>query len=183
MILRRFSVALVIAAAALVAAAPAALAHADLESSDPAEGSSLTAAPQQIQLKFETAVTLPADPVKVTGPAGASWTVGKATVSGQTVTAPVQATGPAGAYTINWTVIASDGDEVHGEVHFSLTATAQPSSTTPAPAPASAPASQAAAQTTQDATGSSAWIWIVIVVVVVVILGGFAFVRSRRSPR
>ena len=189
MILRRMSASLVLAAAALLAAAPPALAHSKLESSDPAEGASLATAPSQVQLKFAEAVTLPADPIQVTGPAGAKWTVGKPTITGATVTAPVQATGPAGAYVLTFKVIADDGDQATGTVHFTLTAgavasssSAAPSSPSAAAAPTSAPASPAAAsRPSEDSGGFPVWGWIVIAIVVVAALGGLVALRSRRS--
>jgi hypothetical protein len=179
MVLRRITASLVLAVAALMAAAPPALAHTELESSDPAEGASLATAPQQVQLKFAEAVTLPADPIQVSGPGGATWTVGKATVAGAVVTAPVQAGGPAGAYVVNWKVIADDGDEVKGALHFTLTTGSEPSTTSAAPSPA--PSSVAAAATNQDSGGFPVWAWIVIAVVVVAVLGGVVASRFRRS--
>lgn len=83
----------------LVGATPA-FAHTKLESSDPAEGASLSAAPTQVRLTFAEAVTLPEAPIDVTGPDGSSWTVGAATIAGPAVTAPVEATGPAGRYAV-----------------------------------------------------------------------------------
>ena len=71
---------------------------------------SLGAPPAQVSLTFGEAVRLPPNPIRVTGPGGAVWTVGKAAVTDATVTAPVTATGPAGAYTLAWQVISDDGD-------------------------------------------------------------------------
>jgi methionine-rich copper-binding protein CopC len=67
-------------------------------------------------LTFAEAVAVAADPIRVTGPDGAGWTVGAAKVSGATVTAPVEPTGPTGAYTVDWSVISDDGDAVKGAV-------------------------------------------------------------------
>jgi methionine-rich copper-binding protein CopC len=86
--------------------APAALAHASLQKSTPAAGASLAAPPAEVSLTFGEAVRLPASPIRVAGPDGAVWTVGKATVTDATVTAPVTATGPAGPYTLTWQVIS-----------------------------------------------------------------------------
>ncbi|MEU4525179.1 copper resistance protein CopC [Amycolatopsis sp. NPDC024027] len=64
----------------LLTAGPAS-AHTELESSSPAEGASLAAAPSKIELIFEEPVTLQPDPISVTGPDGAKWMVGTAAVS------------------------------------------------------------------------------------------------------
>ena len=119
--------------------APAALAHTSLQKSTPAAGASLAAPPAEVSLTFGEAVRLPASPIRVAGPGGAVWTVGKATVTGATVTAPVAATGPAGAYTLTWQVISDDGDTIRGTVRFTLTAPAAP-----VVAPASPPGTVAA---------------------------------------
>ncbi|WAL67366.1 copper resistance protein CopC [Amycolatopsis cynarae] len=184
MLLRRLSVSLVLAVAALVAAAPAAMAHTELESSDPADGASLSAAPQQVRLKFGEAVTLPADPVRVTGPGGARWTVGKATVDGSTVTAPVRADGPAGAYVLDYTVVSDDGDQVKGSVRFTLTTAAGTSSGAPSSSSAAAVTSTAVSAADQTAGESSrfpAWAWIALAVAVVAVVAGVVAGRTRRS--
>jgi methionine-rich copper-binding protein CopC len=184
MVLKRLSALLVLVVAALLAAASPAMAHAELESSDPSEGASLASAPKQVQLKFGDTVTLPADPIKVTGPGGATWTIGKATIAGSVVTAPVEATGPAGAYVLSWTVIADDGDNAKGELHFSLQTGSEPSSSSAAAAPTSAasqPSPSAAAAATQDSGGFPLWAWILVIVVVVAVVGGLVASRFRRS--
>ncbi|HKS48722.1 MAG TPA: copper resistance CopC family protein [Amycolatopsis sp.] len=188
MMLRRISAALALTGLAMVAAPFPALAHTELDSSDPAEGASLAAAPTQVRLKFAEAVTLPADPILVTGPGGAKWTVGKASTAGPVVSAPVEATGPAGPYVLDYTVISDDGDQVKGTVHFTLTAaagassSAATSSAAPSNAPSTAPASPSpTAQASQPSSGFPAWAWILVVVVVAVVVGGLLVARSRRS--
>ena len=99
---RRLGGALALAGLAVCATAVPAVAHTELQSSDPVEGASLAAAPTSIKLTFGEAVTVPKDPIQVTGPDGAKWTVGTVTLTGPVVSAPVQATGPAGAYTVSY---------------------------------------------------------------------------------
>jgi copper resistance protein C len=195
--LRRIGAALLAAGLALVLSATPALAHTELRGSDPAAGAALTGPPQQIQLTFTEAVTLPDNPVTVTGPDGSRWTIGTANVAGAVVTAPVQPVGPAGDYVINYKVIADDGDEVTGTVGFSLTAavappTTPPASTTTAPPTTTPPA--ATTSTTEPATpqagdttdrgGVPVWVWIIAAILLLV--GGALVVlrlaRSKSSP-
>jgi copper resistance protein C len=68
----RCLLAILLVGAACVLTATPALAHARLKSSNPAEGASLAAAPTAISLTFAEAVTVAADPIRVTGPDGAS---------------------------------------------------------------------------------------------------------------
>ena len=191
MVFRRLSVSLALAGAlvtALVATAPAALAHTTLQSSDPAEGAALSTAPTQVTLKFGGTFTLPADPVEVTGPDGAKWTVGQATVTGRTLTAPVQPSGPAGAYVLTYRITAADGDPLTGRVTFSLTTPATTPTSSAAPsaasaAPAAAPATTQVPQAADSSGGGfPVWAWIVIAVGVVAAVVAFA-VRGRRSAR
>ncbi|SEF20896.1 hypothetical protein SAMN05421837_101603 [Amycolatopsis pretoriensis] len=164
----------------LVVLAGPATAHTDLASSSPAEGASLTAAPSEVKLTFEEPVTLPPEAIKVTGRDGTAWTVGTPTVAGAVVTAPVTPSGPAQAYTLTWKVIAKDGDNLTGTVHFTLAATAP--ATTSAPAPATAAQAQAPAPAAV-ATGIPGWIWVVVAIagLLAVIVVGLRQLLGRRK--
>jgi methionine-rich copper-binding protein CopC len=191
--IRRICVSLAIAGVALVAVATPALAHAGLKSSNPAEGASLATAPTEIQLTFSEIVSPSPDAVKVTGPDGTQWTVGKSTTVNATLTAPVQPAGPAGNYTITYTVKSADGDTVSGAVHFTLATAVAPSSTAPPSSTTTAAASSAAAPATSsptpapqadnvgDSGGVPAWIWMLIAVVVITAIVSGLVARFRRS--
>ncbi len=174
--------------------APAALAHTSLQKSTPAAGASLAAPPAEVSLTFGEAVRLPASPIRVAGPGGAVWTVGKATVTGATVTAPVTATGPAGAYTLTWQVISDDGDTIRGTVRFTLTAPAAPViapasppgtvAATPPPATAATPAAvpSAPAAPAADEGGVPGWLWALGGAAVLAVAAGVVVARRARQP-
>ena len=175
--------------------APAALAHTSLQKSTPAAGASLAAPPAEVSLTFGEAVRLPASPIRVAGPGGAVWTVGKATVTGATVTAPVTATGPAGAYTLTWQVISDDGDTIRGTVRFTLTAPAAPvvapasppGTVAAAPPPATAAATPAAvpsgpAAPAADEGGVPGWLWALGGAAVLAVAAGAVVARRARQP-
>jgi copper resistance protein C len=171
----------------LLTAVPA-VAQTALTGSDPAEGASLSSAPEKVTLTFAGAVSLPADPINVTGPDGSSWIVGTTTVTGASVTAPVQAVGPSGPCTLNYTVIADDGDEIKGSVRFTLTAAATattgeaaPATVSAATAIATAAAEPAPAAAGGASSGTSGWVWVAIVVIVVGVLAGLGVLRTRRG--
>ncbi|MEV7099545.1 copper resistance CopC family protein [Amycolatopsis sp. NPDC051045] len=174
MIPRRASGAVLAALVGLVVfvvfAGPAS-AHTELEASSPAEGASLATAPTQLELTFGEPVTLPPDPVKVIGRDGTAWPTGAATVAGGVVTVPVTPSGPAQAYTLTWQVVAKDGDNVTGTVHFSLTAPAQAATTAPG----------SAAPVTLDSVGIPGWLWVLVAVVglLAVIVVGVRQLRGR----
>ncbi len=185
----RLLAAALLAPAGLLAFAGPASAHAELKSSSPAEGASLATAPQKVELTFEEPVTLQPDPIAVTGPDGAKWTVSPPAVTDATITAAVVPSGPAGAYTLTYKVISDDGDKVTGAVRFTLTAPASPPTTSSSAAPTTASSSAAAPATTTSPTpdassdtsgGIPAWVWILIAAVVVV-AAAVVGLRLRRS--
>jgi len=183
MIPRRAFGAVLAALIGLVVLAGPASAHTELESSSPAEGATLTAAPTEVRLTFGEAVTLPPEAVKVTGRDGAAWQIGTPSVAGAVVTVPVTPAGPAQAYTLTWKAIADDGDNLTGTVHFTLAAAAT-SSAAPTSAPTSAAQAQAqapSAPTAVDTSGIPGWIWVVVGVVglLAVIVVGLRQLKGR----
>ncbi|EME60035.1 copper resistance CopC family protein [Amycolatopsis decaplanina] len=170
---KRFGASLLVTGLALLGAASPAMAHSELKSSDPARGASLATPPTQIKLTFSGPVTLADDnPIQITGPENASWTVGRAEVAGAVVTAPVQAVGPAGEYTLRYKVTFEDSHAASGSVKFNLSApVATPSSQSPATSQAQAPENSAApAPQAGEATPEGllpTWVWIVLAVAVV----------------
>jgi methionine-rich copper-binding protein CopC len=191
--LLRTALSVLLAGLALVLTATPALAHTELKTSSPADGASLSAAPEKVTLTFEEAVTLPKNPISVTGPGGVSWTVGTATINGASISAPVQPAGPAGQYRVNYSVIADDGDTVKGAVTFNLTGAAGSAITEAAAttAEAAAPVASAVAvpttvvaPTTQAAgsdSGSSIGVWVAVIVVVLGLAAAGAVVARRRT--
>ncbi|WP_020674146.1 copper resistance CopC family protein [Amycolatopsis nigrescens] len=186
MSLRRICTPLLVAAAALVATASPAFAHTKLTSSDPAEGATLAGAPAEIRLTFGAAVTLPEGAIKVSGPENAQWKIGAPEVAGTVVTAPVQPAGPAGQYTVDYRVLAEDGDAVTGKIRFTLSTGASPTSTvtfSPALGPAPehiSPAPRAAAPEPVDDSGVPWPVWTALGILVAAI-AAFLLVRGRRS--
>lgn len=176
---RAFGVVLAALTGLVVLAGPAS-AHTELESSSPAEGATLVAAPTEVRLTFGEPVTLPPEAVKVTGRDGTAWKVGTPAVAGAVVTAPVTPSGPAQAYTLTWKVIADDGDNLTGTVHFTLAAAASSSA---APTSAQAQAQAPTAPTAVDTSGIPGWIWIVVAVagLLAVIVVGLRQLKGRRK--
>lgn len=178
--MKRILLALAASALAMLVAAPPALAHTSLLSSDPAEGDVLSTPPQQIRLNFNDPMNAEVSTVAITGPGGSQWQVGKLTVEGTALTAPVQATGPAGEYTLGYRVLSEDGHPVTGAVRFTVTAAAlaaPPSSGVPLPtvtsAATAAPADGTQAAGSQEA-GMPVWGWVVLAVVLVGVIGAAA---------
>lgn len=181
---KRFGASLLVTGLALLGAATPAMAHSELKSSDPARGASLATPPTQVKLTFSGPVTLAdQNPIQITGPENASWTVGRAEVAGAVVTAPVQAVGPAGEYTLRYKVTFEDTHATSGSVKFNLTApVASPTSqsqTSQAPTSSQAPAPQTEETTPEGLVPT--WVWIVLAVAVVVagIVVALRFIRRK----
>ncbi|WP_409489321.1 copper resistance protein CopC [Amycolatopsis sp. cmx-11-12] len=183
---KRFGASLLVAGVALLGAATPAMAHSELKSSDPAKGASLATPPTQIKLTFSGPVTLAADPIQITGPENAKWTVGRADVAGSVITAPVQAVGPAGEYTLRYKVTFEDSHESSGTVKFNLSAPAAPPSSSSAAAQKSSETSAAPVPQADETTPEGlvpGWVWIVLAVAVVVagLVGALRIVRRKND--
>ncbi|WP_243653414.1 copper resistance CopC family protein [Pseudonocardia endophytica] len=168
----------VVTAVALVLGSAPAWAHAELESSDPAEGASVAKAPGAVTLTFSEAVAPNLATISVSGPGGTRYEAGPATGSGPTLRVPLKPLGAAGGYTITYRVTSDDGHPISGIVPFTLTtpgpaaAAASPAASAPSAQPAPAPTAAAS-----DDGGAPVWPWIVGAVVVV--LGGAALALRR----
>ena len=190
-VVRAVAVTLICAVALLVGAAPA-FAHTRLQSSDPADGTSLGAGPQRVSLTFNEPMQTGFATVTVIGPDGRPYQSGEVAANGGTVSIGVAPLGPAGRYEIGYRVVSEDGHPVTGSVAFTLPAPG-PAAATPAAAPSSAlaaPASATPAPTsaapapvaasTSQGGDMPVWPWIVGGVVLIGV-GAAAALRLGRS--
>jgi methionine-rich copper-binding protein CopC len=164
--LRAVAVAVLCGLALLLGAGPA-FTHTRLQSSDPADGASLAAAPERVSLTFTGAVQPGFGTLTVIGPDGGAFQTGAVSVDGGTVSIALLPLGPAGRYEVGYRVVSDDGHPVSGSVAFTLTtagsgvAPAAPTGTA-APAPGDAPA----VAPVEDG-GAPVWPWIVGAVLLV----------------
>lgn len=120
---RRAVAVLLIAGGALLLGAPAASAHAQLESSDPGAGEVLSVAPRQVTLVFGEAVEPSANSIQVFNdhlsrvPIGPAVTVG---ANGDGMTASLPPGLAKGTYTVSWQVSSADTHPVSGSFRFSV---------------------------------------------------------------
>jgi copper transport protein len=117
---RLFAVAALVGALVIAFAAPA-FAHASLENSDPADGTTVATSPPQITLTFSEDVELPLGSISLFNCEGKQIDIGKAH-HGKNAT-EVVATLPAlppSQYQVVWRVISADSHPVHGAVIFKV---------------------------------------------------------------
>jgi copper resistance protein C len=165
-------------------------AHADLVSSDPADGAVLTEPPAEVVITFSEAM-IGDSSFSVLDIDGATLATGGLDPIDPTVLrAPLPTLG-AGPYTVQWTSVADDGDVLRGTFRFSVAVPAPPVPTpTPAespsavaeptpPAPTPTPTPSAAAD--HGGTGGGTDVLVAIAVAALLVAGGLAFFLRRRT--
>ena len=198
--------ALALVAAALVIGAPtAALAHDRLISSDPADGGTVSTSPSTITLTYSDDILDVSPVMRVTAEDGTVAFDGAPKVKGPDATATLTKPLPAGKATVQWRVVSHDGHPIEGTTHFTVTsapsatpshapgatspsagagtAASESASASAASSPASAPAASstaAPASTEPSALSPAALAAIVGAIAAVVVIGGVFLVRSMR---
>jgi methionine-rich copper-binding protein CopC len=176
------------------AARAALLAHAELVSTTPKDGSKVDTA-TEVTMTFSEDVNQKFLDVRVEGPGGDEASGGP-TSKGPTVTQALEEDLPAGTHTVTYRVVSNDGHPVSGS--FTFTTTAAPASATPTPTPTPTTASPTTTPTTvsspapspsvtatpTSSEGSPAWLvpTLVGLLLVVLLAGGFLLARPRRTP-
>ena len=191
-LLRLLAVTMTACVAALLGAAPA-FAHTRLESSDPADGSSIASAPESVSLRFNEAIQADFATLSVVGPDGTQYQKGVVSAANGQVGTAVSPLGPAGTYQIGYRVVSDDGHPVSGKVSFTLTAPGPggalptpsagvPSVAAPAPVPAPVTAAVDPQAGTEQSEGAPIWPWL-LGAVVLVGAGAAAALRLGRQTR
>ena len=187
----RLLAATVAACLALLLGAAPAFAHTRLESSDPADKSSVDTAPESVSLTFNEDISAEFASMSVVGPDGTNYATGPVSATGGQVSTAVSPLGPAGAYEIGYRVVSDDGHPVQGKVTFTLTAPG-PGAAAPSVAPATAAAptvEPAPAATTavdpqassRPSEGAPIWPWLVGAVILVAVGAVVALRLGRRG--
>jgi copper transport protein len=101
----------------VVTAGPAA-AHAELVSTDPAEGARLESVPAQVTLEFSEGVSLGAGYARVLASDGARVDTGAAAVDGRVLTVPLRAGLPDDGYLVTYRVVSADSHPISGAYSF-----------------------------------------------------------------
>lgn len=131
--MRSDRLAIVLLALALVAAGwpEVAHAHAELVSSSPAAGESVTTPPESVTIVFDGELLPDGTGFTVTDPSGGVVGGGELDLTvpdRNQLNGSVEIRGP-GAYTVAWTAVSADGHEEEGDFVFSVADAAQPPNT------------------------------------------------------
>ena len=156
----------------MLSAGPVA-AHAELVSSDPADGAVLAIPPTMVTLTFSEGLNASESHFELVGPDGAQVGTGTAAKDGdEAMTLGGLALGP-GAYTIKWTSVSLDTDILRGTLTFTV-------SDAPSPAASSGPGKADAGPTSATSDGDIA-LPIIISLVLVAVVGIYVIRRSRAA--
>lgn len=168
-----FRRALLAAAVVTVLAAAPAAAHTELESSDPANGTTVQTAPEQVRLVFGEDLLAQGDQLVAKDDTGVQVALGPTQVNGAQLYASWPATADAGNYTVSYRAVAEDGHPLEGRIKFTIATESAAPETTPTPA-----ASPAAKQTQQTTTNP----WLIaapVLLIAALAAGGLYLWRSR----
>ena len=114
------SLVVLVAALVLLLAGPGpASAHANLETTHPADGSSLETAPSSVTFTFSENVGN--GHVAVTAPSGRTLPTSDVRTVDRVLSADVAATNERGEYTVAYRVVSADGHPITGEITFTTT--------------------------------------------------------------
>ncbi len=149
MTVRRLLVLLACLLTSLFAGVAPAAAHAEVLKVEPADGATLTTAPDGVRLTFGEEVLAGTPKLRVTGPVGEVPT--EVSSAGAVVTSPLPIDLVDGTYTVVWRVTSADGHPISGTYRFRLAAGAASASAS-APSPSAAPVATPAATPTAVTT-------------------------------
>ncbi|MFB9955567.1 copper resistance CopC family protein [Cellulomonas denverensis] len=131
----------------IVLGAPRAAAHNALVSSDPADGSTVATAPEQITLVFNEPAQELGSELVVTAPDGRAVGDGPVQLADTSVIQPLTGDLPAGTYTVSWRVTSADGHPIDGTLTFTAEA-----ATTVGVDPGASAEPEVTTQATEDAS-------------------------------
>lgn len=179
--------------AVLLLGAGRAVAHNTVQSTDPADGSTVATAPDRVTLTFDQPAQALGTEIVVLGPDGVVVSTGAAELVDTSVSQAVTGELPAGTYTVRWRVTSADGHPLSGEFAFTAqaaTGAAPDPEPTQTPAPIAAmsadqPTQDPAAEQTEDEEAGLAAGAIVAIGIAVLAAGAVAWfvVRERRRSK
>ncbi|MFI0107961.1 copper resistance protein CopC [Streptomyces parvus] len=175
----------------LVAGAPLAAAHTDLDSSVPVAEASLAEVPESVTLTFSDPMDQKYAKVAVTGPDKKPAGQGTPRVDGKRVTIALDPQASAGEYSVGYRVVSADGHPVSGSYTFTVqTRKASPDPTASVSAmptaPTLTPASASGAQAASDSAGSAGMSTAAVTaagVLMAVGAAGYLMLRRKRVSR
>ncbi|GEK21995.1 copper resistance CopC family protein [Cellulomonas xylanilytica] len=138
--------------AALVLAAPAAQAHNVLQSTDPAEGSTVPVVPETVTLTFNEPVLMVGTQIMVHTADETMVNIGPPILVDNTAGIAVTGELPAGEYTVIYRVTSADGHPIEGQYRFTAAEATSYGVATAAPTMTPSPTTSAEVQASESAS-------------------------------
>ncbi|WP_369045939.1 copper resistance CopC family protein [Sinomonas sp. P10A9] len=182
-VLRKAATAALLVAAMLLPAAAAAQAHDVIESTNPADGSTVQTVPDSVVLTFDHTPIAIGTEIQVKDPSGTNVSNGPANIVDTNVTQPIKPGAPAGVYTVVWRVVSADSHPIEGTFTFTAKAAASGSAAASAGAQSAAASGPASAAPASSGSNDGLVLWLVIAVVAVAAVVGLAFFVRRAVAR
>jgi methionine-rich copper-binding protein CopC len=184
--LLRAAASVLVTVAALLPGA-AAQAHDVIESTNPADGSTVATVPASVVLTFDHTPIGVGTEILVKDPSGTNQADGPAKIVDTNVTQALKPGAPAGKYTVVWRVVSADSHPIEGTFTFTAKAAGNgapaTSSTSAQAAAVPSTAAQAAPASASSSSGIALWIGIGAAVLLVVVLGAFLVRRALKPGR
>lgn len=165
---------IVVTAAFLMVPAAAAQAHDVLETTDPANGSTVRTVPARIGLTFDHTPLAIGSVIRVQDSKGTDQADGPVAIVDNHVTQAVKADAPEGKYAVVWRVVSSDGHPIEGT--FTFRAGVANATTAATPSTSAAAAGTGAGLRAELVTAGA-----VGIVLVIAFVAGAIFIRRRLS--
>lgn len=108
--------------AALTMTTAAAFAHAKLQTSTPADGTTVNVAPSELRLTYNEPIEVSMSTIRITGAGDAAVATDRVTAdqaNDKTLVQPLPKLAP-GDYRVQWNTMGHDGHHTKGEIHFTV---------------------------------------------------------------
>ena len=191
----RASIVGLLAVVAIVVGVSPAGAHAELESSDPQDGTTLASAPASISFTFGEQILSEGNAVTLTDVAADTrLEVGPVEVDGDTVSVAWPESSPAGEFRAAYRVVSADGHPIAGTISFTVeqavgageatpvAASASPT-TSASPASSASPTSVPASPTPEEGDADAGFLAWVLGIGLAILLGAMAGMWVMRRTR
>ena len=170
---------------ATLASASAASAHDVVESTNPANGSTVASLPANLSITLDNTPGALGSSIQVKDASGKDWAQGSVQVVDHVVTQQLKAGGPAGKYTVLWRLVSSDSHPIEGTFSFTASGAAGGASAGDGSAAntAAAPAQTTTAAPAAQPGAGFPWGIVVTIVVLVLAVAALGILARRRLNR
>ena len=182
MLVRRTLMAVLLLLLTSFGTSTAALAHDAVTGTSPADGSTVAAVPEKVEISMSNTPAVIGSQVLVLDESGADWAAGEVDVLDKIATQALKPGTPAGKYTVKWRLVSSDSHPVEGIFSFVATAAGAGSGAGAGPMVSVAPQPATAAEPVQD-DSAVPWSVIGLMVVLVGVVVAMVVVARRRLIR